>query len=95
MQTPRRAEEFVDMRKQLAAMAKEAAILDRLTHGAPHPNIISAMGCLRQNLPDPAEMNAMPWPDALSVWNHGPYKPTVTALALEMMPGGNLLSCIQ
>lgn len=76
-------------------MANEAAILDRLTHDGPHPNIISAMGCLRQNLPDPAEMNGMPWSDALGVWNHGPYRPTVTALALEMMHGGNLYSCIE
>ena len=76
-------------------MAKEAAILDNLTHCAPHPNIITAMGCLRQYLPDPLEMDAMPWADALGVWNHGPYRPTVTALALELAPGGNLLSCIE
>ena len=76
-------------------LVNEAAIMNGLAHVGPHPNIVSAVAYLSQYFPDPAEMNDVCHSEMLTIWNHGPYRPTVTAIAMEFVPGGSLDSCLK
>ncbi len=99
MQVPDDSGDLATMEEELASMEREACILSN--PGMRHRNIIEPLGYMASQLPlAGSESRAVEEPDFMTltpprVQSEDVSTPTITGLALELCPGGNLEDCVE